>query len=241
LISQKFAMKDKKARTLRLRTSHKQGRDTRSLIAIPSDIKGERHDITFHPGQVAVLSTPDTAPGYFAFASAPEDDALEFLIKRTTPTAGRAAASRRGRGVFPARHRRHGFPLDRYHGRDLVMLAMGTGVAPLRSALRHAMSRPEDFGQLFLLYGVRTPADFCYQPEVETWRAAGVELREVISQPDGYEWAGSTGYVQSLLDHVLPELSAPIALVCGSQEMVAQTRDRLHEMGFAEEDVLTNY
>lgn len=234
-------MKDKKARTLRLRETHKQGRDTRSLTAIPADIKGDRHDITFLPGQVALLSTAETAPGYFAFASAPEDTALEFLIKRTTPTANALLHLDTNAEFLLHDIVGSGFPLDRYHGRDLVMLAMGTGVAPLRSALRHAMSRPEDFGQLFLLYGVRTPADFCYQREVETWRAAGVELREVISQPDGYDWSGSTGYVQSLLDHVLPELSAPIALVCGSQEMVAQTRDRLHEMGFEEEDVLTNY
>jgi NAD(P)H-flavin reductase len=88
---------------------------------------------------------------------------------------------------------------------------------------------------------VRTPEDFCYRDETEAWRAAGVELRQVISRPDGYEWSGQTGYVQSLLDNVLPTLSDPVALVCGSREMIEQTRDRLHEMGFTPERILTNY
>jgi ferredoxin-NADP reductase len=47
--------------------------------------------------------------------------------------------------------------------------------------------------------------------------------------------------VQSLLDHVLPNLRSPVALVCGSREMIEQTRDRLEKMGFDPEDILTNY
>lgn len=135
----------------------------------------------------------------------------------------------------------HGFLLDEQKGKDLVFVAMGTGVAPLRSALRHVLRRKQDFGQLVVLYGARTPDDFCYRTETEDWENAGVELRQVVSRPDGHDWSGPTGYVQSLLDHVLPMLNSPIALMCGSQEMIAQTRDRLVQMGFAPQEILTNY
>src|SRR4026208_1342376 len=111
----------------------------------------------------------------------------------------------------------HGFKLDEMKSRDLVFVAMGTGVAPLRSALRHVLKRKGEFGQLVVLYGARTPDDFCYRAETDDWSAHGVELRQVISRPDGQEWSGPTGYVQSLLDHVLPELSSPVALICGSR------------------------
>jgi NAD(P)H-flavin reductase len=134
-----------------------------------------------------------------------------------------------------------GFHLDQQIGKDLVFVAMGTGVAPLRSALRHVLRRKHDFGQLVVLYGARTPDDFCYQDEIESWEEAGVELRQVISRPDGHDWSGPTGYVQSLLDHVLPDLRSPVALICGSLDMMTQTRDRLQRMGFAPEDILTNY
>jgi NAD(P)H-flavin reductase len=94
---------------------------------------------------------------------------------------------------------------------------------------------------LVVLYGARTPDEFCYRDEADDWEEAGVELRRVISRPDGHDWSGRTGYVQSLLDHVLPDLPSPVALVCGSREMIGQTRDRLQQMGFAAEDILTNY
>jgi len=77
--------------------------------------------------------------------------------------------------------------------------------------------------------------------DTATLEAAGVELRQVISRPDGHDWSGPTGYVQSLLEHVLPALHAPVALICGSSEMIGQTRDRLQQMGFSPEAILTNY
>jgi sulfhydrogenase subunit gamma (sulfur reductase) len=135
----------------------------------------------------------------------------------------------------------HGFSLDKMKGRDLVFVAMGTGVAPLRSALRHVLKRKSEFGQLVVLYGARTPDDFCYRDETETWELAGVELRQVVSRPDGHDWSGPTGYVQSLLDHVLPNLSSPVSLICGSREMIDQTRERLGKMGFKPDEILTNF
>src|SRR6266540_7286366 len=68
----------------------------------------------------------------------------------------------------------------------------------------------------------------------------GVELRQVISQPSG-DWSGPTGRVQSLLDHIAPELKNPVALICGSQEVIDQTRSRLLNLGLAPEKILTNY
>lgn len=135
----------------------------------------------------------------------------------------------------------HGFDLERCVGKDLVFVAMGTGVAPLRSALRYVVKRRQDFGKLALLYGARTPDDFCYREETKTWEQAGVELHLVISRPDGHNWAGPTGYVQSLLDRVLPSLSSPVVLVCGSLAMIEQARDRLLQMDFEPAAILTNY
>ncbi|MDX6269764.1 MAG: hypothetical protein QOD28_987 [Acidobacteriota bacterium] len=243
-------MKDTTSRQLVITRVREQGRDIRSFDMRPVAGEGGSAPIAveFLPGQVAALRAggADERSSYFAFASAPEDEELEFLVKR----AGDDSSSSGARSLYHLRAGEevaltgvvgHGFPLDAHKGKDLVMIAMGTGVAPLRSTLRHALARSDDFGQLVVLYGARTPDDFCYRDETETWQAAGVELRQVISKPDGYEWAGSTGYVQSLLDNVLPNLTEPVALVCGSPEMITHTRDRLQEMGLPPESILTNY
>jgi len=212
-----------------------QGRNTRSF-----DLRANEM-IDFTPGQVAILRVPGEDPAYFAFASAPEDDELEVLVKQKAGASSVLYDMNVGDEVEMLGIAGPGFRLDEIKGRDLVFVAMGTGVAPLRSVLRHVLNRKHEFGQLVVLYGERTPDDFCYREETGEWKDAGVELRQVISRPDGHDWSGPTGYVQSLLDNVLPTLSSPVALICGSREMIDQTRDRLGMMGFKPEEILTNY
>jgi NAD(P)H-flavin reductase len=217
-----------------------QGPNIRSFQLMPEDA-ADGHGIAFISGQVAVLRVGDEEPAYFAFAAAPADRELEILVKRTIGCSVALFEMQEGERVELLSVVGHGFDLDQQRGRDLVFVAMGTGVAPLRSALRHVLRRKDEFGQLVVLYGARTPDDFCYSDETQSWEDAGVELRQVISRPDGHDWSGPTGYVQTLLDNVLPDLKSPVALVCGSREMIAQTRDRLGQMGFAPEAILTNY
>lgn len=231
---------DKKPRTLIIKRIRDEAREIRAFDMALADEETAR-GLALRPGQVAVLRAGDEAPAYFAFASAPEDAELEFLIKRGGGASGVIFEMNVGDRVELIDVVGHGFALDEQKGKDLVFVAMGTGVAPLRSALRHALRHKADYGQLAVLYGARTPAHFCYTDETEEWKAAGVELREVVSRPDGHDWSGPTGYVQSLLDHIVPDLKSPVALICGSREMIEQTRDRLLQMGFAPEAILTNY
>ena len=217
-----------------------QARGVRSFDLMPESA-GAEHGVQFVPGQVAVLAVAGEAPAYFAFASAPEDAELEVLVKQKLGASNLIFDMKPGERIELLEVAGHGFALDDQKGKDLVFVAMGTGVAPLRSALRHVLKRKEEFGQLVVLYGARTPDDFCFRDETNGWEDAGVELRQVISRPDGHDWSGPTGYVQSLLDHVLPSMNSPIALICGSPEMIDQTRDRLSQMGFKPDEILTNY
>lgn len=227
------------ARSLVINRVRQQARTIRSFDMLP-DRGIERTDIAFLPGQVAVLDA-NGERAYFAFASAPEDAELEFLVKQGLGAGGTIYEMEEGDRVELVEIVGHGFALDEHKGKDLVFVAMGTGVAPLRSALRHVLKHAGEFGKLVVLYGARTPGDFCYSDETDAWEDAGVELRQVISRPGDHDWSGPTGYVQSLLDHVLPDLSSPVALVCGSREMIDQTGGRLQQMGFAPESILTNY
>ncbi len=228
-------MELKKPQTLVITGVRDQARATRSF-----DLRADGA-VNFTPGQVAVLHVEGEEPAYFAFAGAPGDRDLEVLVKQKAGASAAIYNKCVGDQIELVGIAGHGFSLEAMKGRDLVFVAMGTGVAPLRSALRHVLKRQEEFGQLVVLYGARTPEDFCYRDETEDWSAHGVELRQVISRPDGHDWSGPTGYVQSLLDNVLPDLSSPVALICGSREMIEQTRERLGKMGFKPEEILTNY
>jgi sulfhydrogenase subunit gamma (sulfur reductase) len=198
----------------------------------------------FKAGQVAILKIDNFNDTYIAFASAPEDGEFEFLIKHAPERPGVSVA------LFDPLAEKQvvlknivgcGFPIEDHKDHDLVFVAMGVGLAPLRSTLRHLFRSREDYGRLVVLYGARTVDDFCFEEEMTTeWRDHGVELRQVISQPNN-DWSGPTGYVQSLLDNIVPGLNDPVALVCGSLEMIEQTRARLLRLGFAAEKILTNY
>src|ERR1041384_1884363 len=227
-------MEPKKAQTLVISGIRDQARITRSF-----DLRPERV-VDFTPGQVAILRVEGEEPAYFALAGAPGDRDLEVLVKQKVGASrviydmgvggeielldvcGRGFTIHGIEGVqlvFVGEIEwldvgGRGFRIDEMKGCDLVFVAMGTGVAPLRSALRHVLKRKSEFGQLVVLYGARTPDDFCYRDETEAWENAGVELRQVISRPDGHDWSGPTGYVQSLLDNVLPDLASPVALIC---------------------------
>lgn len=233
-------MTESQTRSLTITAVRPQGPNIRAFQLMPED-SAEAHGVDFIPGQVAMLRVADEEPAYFAFAGAPSDPQLEILVKRTVGCSVALFDMQEGRQVELLSVVGQGFDLEGQKGRDLVFVAMGTGVAPLRSALRHVLDRKDEFGQLVVLYGARTPDDFCYREETQGWEDAGVELLQVVSQPDGHHWSGPTGYVQTLLDHVLADLSAPVALVCGSREMIEQTRDRLSRMGLAPEAILTNY
>lgn len=227
-------------RPLIITNVREQARAVRSFDLMPEGAT-EAHGVAFVPGQVAVLEVAGEAPAYFAFASAPEEHDLEVLVKQKMGASNVIFDMQPGSRINLLKVAGQGFAIEELRGKDLVFVAMGTGVAPLRSALRHVLNRQDDFGQLIVLYGARTPDDFCFRDETEAWQQAGVELRQVISKPDGHDWSGPTGYVQSLLDHVLPDLKSPVALICGSTEMIEQTRRRLRQMGFAPGEILTNY
>ena len=211
-----------------------------SFFMVPKDAD----QVSFTAGQVAVLEMDSYKPTYIAFASAPEDSEFEFLIKRSKSVNVTGA-------LFDPHIAKHvtlkeivgrGFPVEEYKGCDLVFVAMGTGLAPLRSALRHIFHKRDEYGRLVVLYGVRTLDDCCFEREIAgLWLEHGIELRQVISQPGNSDWSGPTGYVQSLLDNLVPTMQQPVALVAGSNEMVEQTRERLLNLGFTAEKILTNY
>jgi NAD(P)H-flavin reductase len=211
-----------------------------SFFMVPQN--ADRPDFT--AGQIAILEMADYRPTYLAFASAPEENEYEFLIKRSEPghVTGALFDPHIAKQVKLKDIVGRGFPVEEHKGRDLVFVAMGTGVAPLRSALRHIMFSRSEYGRLVVLYGVRAVEDFCFAQEMATeWSEIGIELRQVISRPVESDWSGPTGYVQSLLDNLIPGLREPVALVAGSSEMVKQTRGRLLNLGFASERILTNY
>src|SRR6266404_1768139 len=110
-----------------------QARSTRSFDLRPIGIN-ETQGVSFIPGQVAILQVEGEAPSYFAFASAPEDTELEVLVKQKVGVSNVIFEMQEGQTIDLVGIAGHGFPLEAQRNRDLVFVAMGTGVAPRAEA-----------------------------------------------------------------------------------------------------------
>jgi len=197
---------------------------------------------SFVPGQVAILGMEGVGESYFAIASAPEDKhGMDFLIRKGEGVSGALFVLRRGDPVRGKGPLGKGFPIDRYRGRDLLLAAVGSAIAPMRGVLRSILHRRPDFAGVALVYGVRYPGDVPFLAEMDEWRKAGIEVILTVSRPEGYDWKGRTGYVHSHFAEAMGKLRQPVALVCGMKAMMEESRDQLTRLGVAPAEVLTNY
>jgi len=211
------------------------------LFTMAADDGSSIDDLQFEPGQVAVLSIPDFGEAYMAIASPPDQRGrLEFLVKRTGEVGERLCDLGGLANVELTGLVGEGFPVDRFAGKDLVFIAAGTAIAPVRAAIGHAISHRAKFGKMILVHGVRRPEDFAVDDEIDRWREAGVEVVLTVTQP-GQDWNGKTGRVQELLENAVRDTLEPVAFVCGSAEMMMQTEDSLLRLGLESERVFRNF
>jgi NAD(P)H-flavin reductase len=178
--------------------------------------------------------SPERVP--YSIASSPEETArhgyLEFLLKLDPTHWGtRLGRLRRGSrlgvegpiGTFA-------FPRDPPE-RQFLFVAGGTGIAPLRSMICHALQAGVN-GRLHLLYSARTPADFAYLPELRRYEREGrLELALNVTREVPTRWRGQRGRIAGDQLAPLVEESATLCFVCGPSAMVEDVPRMLVEMG----------
>ena len=127
------------------------------------------------------------------------------------------------------------WPLERADGKDVVIVAGGLGLAPLRSVMYHVLTHRERYGRVILLYGSRTPADILYRRELEHWRAHfDLEVSITVDHAKG-AWRGGVGVVTKLIPRAPFDPQNAIAFVCGPEIMMRFTAAELQKSGVAPE------
>lgn len=195
----------------------------------------------FIPGQFIHLRTPSGDASYFAIASAPGDAHYDILVKRANSASRELFELPVGATVQVVGPQGKGFPLGGFSGYDVLLIGVGTGIAPLRSVVRWALARREQFGRLTLLYGVLTPPHCCYQADLASWQDAGVDARVTVTSTAGLAWSGPVGFVQDLLPSVKLVPQHTIVCLVGMKEMVQENTERLIKLGVPPDRILLNY
>ena len=134
------------------------------------------------------------------------------------------------------------WPVRAAAGGDVVIVAGGIGLPPLRPAIYHVLAHPDSYGRLVLLYGARTPADLLFTGELDTWRARPGVTVEVTVDTAGRDWDGSVGVVPDLIGPHLPgkaafDPGAAVAFTVGPEIMMRFAVRALLAAGVSEDRV----
>jgi NAD(P)H-flavin reductase len=175
---------------------------------------------SFQPGQFNMLYLP----GYGEVAiSLSSDPGASRLIGHTIRFAGVVTRGLQRlqlgntigiRGPFGT-----AWPVDRALGKDLLIVAGGIGLAPLRPVLFDVLSRRHMYRRVTLLYGARTPADLLFTAEYENWRSSAIDLHVTVDRADA-GWSGRVGVVPSLYYDLRLEAPDTILMTCGPEIMM---------------------
>jgi len=129
------------------------------------------------------------------------------------------------------------WPIELARGKDVVIVAGGIGLAPLRSTMYQVTAEREKYNKVVLLYGARTPADILYRRELERWRAHfDLEVYITVDRATG-AWHGSVGVVTKLVPRAPFDPFNTVALVCGPEIMMRFTAAELAKRGIAAEHI----
>jgi len=128
----------------------------------------------------------------------------------------------------------NGWPIEELTGRDILLVAGGIGVAPLRPVLYHVLSERDKYGRVILLYGERTPGDLLYRKQLEQWRGRFDLDIEVTVDSAREGWRGNVGFVTTLIPKMALDAARAFAMICGPEIMMFYTIQELKQKGLEE-------
>jgi len=133
------------------------------------------------------------------------------------------------------------FPVEEMKGKNVLFIAGGIGLAPVRCVIWNVLDLRKDFKDVTIVYGARSVDDLVYKNELDEWQSMPDVQTVVTVDPGGQsnDWKGEVGFVPAIVEKVAPQSENTIAIVCGPPIMIKFTIPVLTKLGFAEENIIT--
>ncbi|MBR4203992.1 MAG: FAD/NAD(P)-binding protein [Clostridia bacterium] len=191
------------------------------------------------PGQCAMVSLPGIGEAMFSVTSSPTDlEWLEFSIKKCGHLTEWLHMLEPGMEVTVRGPYGRPFPVDdELLHKNLLFIAGGIGLAPLRSVIRYVRAKRENYGNVEIIYGARSKADLVDYDEITTEWTRDMNVHLTIDRAED-AWDGHVGFVPNYVKELSPSLDS-VALVCGPPIMIKFTVQGLTELGFRPEQIYT--
>jgi sulfhydrogenase subunit gamma (sulfur reductase) len=188
----------------------------------------------FQPGQFAFVSAFGLGEAPFGIAnSAGRGPLLDFAVARLGSVTTGLHELGEGDLVGVRGPLGNCFPMEKFKGRNLIVIGGGIGGAPLRPVIQHVLDHRSDYGKLTILWAARHPSLLVFTDEYDEWRAASnASLHLTVDKPDK-AWRGEVGLITQLLERVAPSQENAVAVTCGPPIMIQRVTRMLDGMGFA--------
>ena len=185
---------------------------TEKLFSI-SKVQGP---LDFVPGQFVQVSVLGYGEAPFSVCSSPfETDGFDICVRDVGQVTHALHRLSPGDGIGLRGPYGNGFPLDKMKNRDLICIAGGIGLAPLRSLITYAHQNRKDFKRLIVIYGTKTPSALLFRQDLRKWESdPDMELHLIVDQPDD-NWEGPTGVVTDPLKKLEIDPERTVAAVVG--------------------------
>lgn len=224
-------------------------------VAVITDVRTDTPDVkTFRvltpdgkkpfehmPGQCAMLSIPGVGEALFSITSSPTNrEYMEFSIKKCGCLTSWIHMLEPGQQITIRGPYGNGFPVEtELRGKDLLFIAGGIGLAPLRSVINYCLDNRENYGKLQIIYGSRSKDDLVdYQEIIDEWmKAENVEVNLTIDR-EQEGWDGHVGFVPNYVKELSLDLGMTV-LMCGPPIMIKFSLAGLKELGFTDTQVYT--
>jgi NAD(P)H-flavin reductase len=216
-------------RSFRVERKTRETYDTWTLSLAP--VSGEQLEVA--PGQFTMLYAFGVGEVPISVSAAP----LVQTIRAVGPVSRALCSAKAGtvvgvRGPFGST-----WPVDGAKGGDLLIVAGGVGLPPVRPALYHALEHRADYGRVLLLYGARTPDDIVFRKELERWRSRMDLEVDVTVDAAGSDWRGKVGVVTTLIPRAGLDPQSTSAFVVGPEIMMRFTARALADEGLTPERI----
>jgi len=196
-------------------------------------------NFSFKPGQVAQLSVFGVGESTFVINSPPtQKDYLQFSVMAAGEVTQALHKLNVGDEIGVRAPLGKGFDVEALKGYDIVFVGGGIGMAPLRTLLLYMLDNREDYGDIIVIYGARSPEDLCYSYEFDKWRDGGINLVLTVDA-EAPGWKENVGFVPTILAEVAPSAHNRMAITCGPPIMIKFVLAGLKEIGFENHQILT--
>lgn len=197
---------------------------------------------SFRAGQFGEYSVYGVGESTFCIASSPTRSGyIECTFRQTGKVTSALASCEEGSVVGFRGPYGNVFPIDRWKGKNLLFIAGGIALPPMRCVIWNALDLRDDFKDITIIYGARSVKDLVYKHELQEWeRRKDVRLIQTVD-PGGEipGWKGEVGFVPTIVEKSAPSSDNTIAIVCGPPVMIKYTFPVLARLGFTDENIYT--